>query len=841
MDDLEVIEIARAALRHPPEDRASFLDDTCDSEAIRREVEALLAADADADAEQFLETPALAVNDLFQSPPDALIGQSIGPYVVEDVLGTGGMGIVYGARDPRLERRVALKVLPATRPGAAEAKERFLREARAASALDHPNICTIYEIDEAEEGGLYIAMACYEGQTLAARLHEGRLSVSEAVDVLRQTAAGLEAAHAAGITHRDIKPSNLFITHAGIVKILDFGIAKLEGQRDLTGDGRVMGTVAYMAPEQARSEAVDARADIWALGVVAYEMLAGTHPFRRDTPAATLHALQHDIPPALQSARPDVPPVLDDLVHRMLVPSPDDRIAPMEAVRAALDERARPAPARARTPRRTVWWGVGGAGALLAVLLAVVLIMDFGAVPVDRRAIAVLPLISHAADPALAPFAEGMTDALIADLGQIDGLRVISRTSTQGYRDTEKSLPEIAEELGVSTIVEGAVQADDEQVGVTVQLVDAANDRILWSNSYERPLQGIVSLQHDVALAIAREIEASISPGVERNLATTPEVHPEAYKSYLWGLYYRNQETPDAWRESARWLQRSIGVDASFAPAHALLAEVLVQSPDSTQVEAGRRAAERALALDPTLAGAHVALGLYREMVAWDWAAAEQSFRRAVSLAPGDAVAHHELGLLLMRQRRFEEALPFVQRAMYLDPLSARMQNGVAAVHLFAGQYITALGGLQQALELESENAATYWRLGQAYQGLGWHDDAITAFERMLALGFTQAAGHLGHALAVAGRREEAQARADTLATRYTSAEATEGAWLAYNLALVHTGLGNEDTALTWLERAHQRRSLLLVYLDVVPAFAPLRDQSRFQVLRGAVGFAPGR
>ena len=415
-----------------------------------------------------------------------------------------------------------------------------------------------------------------------------------------------------------------------------------------------------------------------------------------------------------------------------------------------------------------------------------------------------------------------MTDALIADLGQIEGLRVISRTSTQAYREADKPLPEIADELGVTTIVEGAVQADDEQVGVTVQLVDAASDRILWSGSYERSLQNVVSMQHEMALAIAQEIEASITPQAQQHLATAPEVNPDAYKNYLWGLYYRNRETPGAWREAADWLERSIAADAAFAPA---------------RVEAGRRAAERALELDPTLAEAHVALGLYREMIAWDWTAAERSFRQAVSLAPGDAAAHHELGLLLMRQRRFEEAMPFVQRAVYLDPLSARMQNGVAAVHLFAGRYVAALDGLQQSLTLESENAATYWRLGQAYQGMGQHDEAIAVFEQMLAMGGTQAAGHLGHALAVAGRRDEAQAQADTLAARYTSAEATEGAWLAYNLALVHTGLGQEDAALTWLERAHQRRSLLLVYLDVVPAFAPLRDHPRFQAVRAAVGF----
>jgi serine/threonine-protein kinase len=842
MDDRRVIEIARAALRRPPEDRASFLDATCLSEAMRQEVESILAADAAASEEQFLDKPPLDERLLFdrhdQGAPslDAWVGRQIGAYTIEKEIGAGGMGIVYGARDARLKRRVALKALPTTWRDQDIAQERFLREAQAASALDHPNICTIYAIDETEEGALYIAMAWYEGQTLLDRLHETPMPIAESVDILRQTATGLAAAHAAGITHRDIKPSNLFITDDGVVKILDFGIAKLEGRRDLTGEGRVVGTAAYMAPEQARGEAVSARADVWALGVVAYEILTGTHPFRRDTPAATQHALQYDVPRALQSARAEVPPALGRLVQQMLAKAPNERPA-IDMVLAALDENARPAPVRAQSPRRTAWWSMGGVSMLAVVLLAIMTLGDFGFTPADHHSIAVLPLVNHAVDPALAPFAEGMTDALIADLGQIDGLRVISRTSTQAYSGTDKSLPEIADELGVSTIVEGAVQADGEQVGITVQLVDAANDRILWSNSYERPLQRIVSLQHEVALAIAREIEASVSPGAEQHLATAPEVHPEAYKHFLWGLYYRNHETLDAWRESARWLQRSIGVDASFAPAHALLAEVLVLSPDSTQVEAGRRAAERALALDPTLAGAHVALGLYREMAAWDWTAAEQSFRRAVSLAPGDAAAHHELGLLLMRQRRFEEALPFVQRAMYLDPLSARMQNGVAAVHLFAGQYITALDGLQQSLTLESENAATYWRLGQAYQGLGRHDDAITAFERMLALGFKQAAGHLGHALAVAGRREEAQTQADTLAARYTSAEATEGAWLAYNLALVHTGLGNEDTALTWLERAHERRSLLLVYLDVVPAFDPLRSHPRFQILRGAVGF----
>ena len=337
MDERRVIDIARTALRHPPEERAAFLDATCLNDAMRREVEALLDADAAASDEQFLEKPPLGGHDRSGLVSDAWRGRRIGPYVIEEEIGAGGMGVVYGARDARLGRRVALKVLPPAWGASAVAQERFLREARAASALDHPNICTIHEIDETDEGWLYTVMACYEGQTLAARLSEGRLSVDEAIDIFQQVATGLHAAHAAGITHRDVKPSNLFLTDAGIVKILDFGIAKLEGQRDLTADGRVMGTVAYMAPEQARNEPVDARTDVWALGVVAYEMLTGIHPFRRDTPAVTLHALQHDDPPPLSSQRAEVPDPLDRLVRRMLAKAPHQRMASMQAVLDALN------------------------------------------------------------------------------------------------------------------------------------------------------------------------------------------------------------------------------------------------------------------------------------------------------------------------------------------------------------------------------------------------------------------------------------------------------------------------------------------------------------------------
>lgn len=871
----DAFDVVRRAIRLPPEERTAFLATACPDGRLRREVDALLAADADVSSASFLNAPVLDVHgldlgalgasameldDVASATPLPRPGDRIGPYVVESTLGAGGMGVVFRAFDPRLRRRVAIKLLPVSATVSLTATARFLHEARAASALDHPGICTIYEIGETSDGRLYLVMACYDGETLSDRIVRGLLPIDDALDVVRQAACALGSAHDAGIVHRDVKPSNLFVTHSGVVKVLDFGIAKLDGVTNLTRSGALLGTVAYMAPEQARGEPVDARADVWALGVVAFELLTGVRPFVSDTPAATLHALQHTDPPPLWSLRPGVPHAVETMVERMLAKNPDDRAPSMAAVAADLDaavsgvdvpalrrRSVRPSPHTAFWPRT--------AGTVAGVVALVVLFMSgwlwdgpdaplstlwdsISGSPPGPLSLAVLPLSNPSGDPAHLPLAEGMTDALITDLGQIETLRVLSRTSIQRFRDTERSLPEIAERLGVSTIVEGSVHTDGGRVRITVHLVDADADRIVWSQSYDRDVRNVIALQHEVALAIAREIEATLSPQTEANLADARVVDPEAYHFYLWGLYHRNRETPEAWQQAARVLRQSIALDSTFAPAYAVLSRVLVHMPERN--DSARNLAEKALALNPTLSDAYVSLGLYHELAAWNWDTAEWAFRRAIALNPNDADAHHELGLLLMRQRRFDAALPAAQQALYLDPMSTRYLNGVAAVHLFSGDARRALPILQQSVGLDAKNAVTYWRIGLAHQVLGRPTDAVVAFERMLDLGGLQPAGYLGHALAVAGRRAEAQALLERFVDRADEATAptADAHWLAYNAALVHVGLGQHDAALDALERALRERSNVMVYLAVTPAWTPLHDHPRFRALLDTVGLS---
>jgi len=549
-----------------------------------------------------------------------MTGKIISHYKILEKLGGGGMGVVYKAEDAKLKRSVALKFLPFDLTRDDEAKERFVHEAQAASALDHPNICNIHEIDETADGQIFICMAYYEGETLKKKVASGKatpagLQVANTIDIAMQIAQGLARAHEAGITHRDIKPANIMITNRGEVKIVDFGLAKLAGRTKITKSGTTMGTVAYMSPEQAQGAETDHRTDIWSLGVVLYEMLTGQLPFRGEYEMAMMYSIVNTDPKTVRSLRSEVSVGLEQIINKALAKKPEERYQQIDELLADLksptqkSESKKPFSTRKLAIGRRGYLYAGLAVLILGVVLAGIFLRPKSAEAIDS--IAVLPLENMTGDPNQEYFVDGMTEALIANLAKISSLRVISRTSIMQYKKARKSLPDIAKELNVAAIVEGSVLRSDGRVRITAQLIDAPKDRHMWANSYDRDLRDVLALQSEVTTAIVREIQVKLTPQEQTQLTKTRTVTPQAYDAYLQGRYFLKKWTEEDSKKALKYFQEAIELDPTYAQAHAGLADYYTQSsfwgfifPKDSYPKA-KAAAAKALELDETIAEAH--------------------------------------------------------------------------------------------------------------------------------------------------------------------------------------------------------------------------------------------
>ena len=781
---------------------------------------------------------------------DSLIGQTLGHYRIIQKIGSGGMGVVYKAEDTTLDRFVALKFLPESLSHDHQAMERFQREAKAASALNHPNICTIYEVNEVHDQA-YISMELVEGQSLSAHLLNAALSTDEVIEYGRQLAEGLAHAHEHGVIHRDLKSANVMITQDGRAKLLDFGLAKrfteieldeaTRSQASLTAPGALVGTLAYMPPEQLRGQPADARSDIWALGVVLYEMATAHLPFRGQTGYELSSAILNQAPRPLPS---QVPTELRAVIERCLEKEPGRRYRRAGEVRAVLEAIQGGAVApwaawRYRLARRP-WRSLAVALAVL-VLIAAALNLDWlrdrlvrGAAAPRIQSLAVLPLDNLSGDKEQDYFADGMTEELITNLAKISALKVISRPTMMQYKGSKKPLPQIAKELNVDAVIEGSVLREGGQVRITAQLIQASTDQYLWAESYQRDLRGVLALQDEIATAIADKVRAAVTPAERALLTSSRPVNPEAYEAYLKGRFHWYKFTPPEVDAALRYFQLALEKDPNYAPAYVGVAYVwaartglgLVSFHEALPKVKG--AALKALELNDTMADAHEALADVAFFYEWDFPAAEKEYRRAIELNPNYADMRIFYAEFLDVMGRPQEARAQIERAIELDPLNPYSQAFLGAHLWFSGQYDDAIAQLRKTLIMQPDNPGALDSLSSALHRKGMYEESLAETMKLYAvLGHPEVVEALNRGYAENGYPGAMRLAAQTLATHCRQTYVPP-LWIA----VLYAKAGEQDQALQWLEKAYeQREGGDLLFVRLAPEWDALRSDPRFQDL----------
>ena len=879
----QVKEIFNSSLQYEGEGRSVFLSNACGrDEALRQEVESLIASHEKDGS--FIDSPAYEMaGEMLADDQDLTVGQTIGHYEILSTLGKGGMGEVYLARDTKLDRKVALKFLPNAFTQDRERLRRFEQEARAASALNYPNILTIHEIGVVNDRR-FIATEFVDGETLREKMIDGPMKIADALKIAEQIASALAQAHAAGIIHRDIKPENIMLRRDGIVKVLDFGLAKLTEQREVgaedatrqlvqTSAGVVMGTVAYMSPEQARGLATDARTDIWSLGAVLYEMLAGRAAFEGPTTSDLIVSVLEREPPPL-GTNAETPAELQRIVSKMLRKDREERyqlirdvLLDLKSLREEAEFEGKlkrsGAPAQATMAATKTQGAAQTSSADLSeirthklVAMAALLVFAAGGAAlyystrvrvsntptsnVTIDSIAVLPFVNTAQDPNAEYFSDGITESLINHLSQLSGLKVMSSGSVFRYKGKQQDAQKVGNELNVRVVLTGSVKQLGDQLVINVSLDDVKDNHRIWGEQYVRKFADVLAVQREIAQEVSTSLRLKLTRGDEQKLAKRYTDNVEAYQLYLKGRYQAAKLTQAEMQAGISYFRQAIETDPSYALAYVGLADahrsvaIAGEMPSNEFFPKAKEAAEKAIEIDDTLAEAHAELGFIMFWYDWNWSAAEEQFKRALELNPNSADTPWFYAHLLSTLGRHTEALAEMRRARELDPLSLRINANEGQFLIHAGQTDEALAQLQKTFELDARFWLAHLFASSAYIEKGTFAEAVA--EARKARDFSGASTHpiafLGYALAKSGKQGEARAELEGLlklsTQRYVS---------SYNIALIYNGLDQRAETLDWLERAYEQRDPKMVFLKVEPKWNNLRSDPRFQDLLRRVGF----
>jgi serine/threonine-protein kinase len=833
-------------------------------------------------------------------------GTKLGRYEIRSPIGAGGMGEVYLAIDTELDRTVAIKILPEALAADEQRLQRFIQEAKAASALNHPHILTIYEIGTIG-ASRFIATEFIDGETLRKPIDAG-IKLVEILEIGIQAGSALAAAHAAGIIHRDIKPENIMVRRDGYIKVLDFGLAKLTGPEGSiadaeaptramvnTGAGTVMGTANYMSPEQAKGVSVDARTDLWSLGAVLYEMITGHVPFAGDTPTETISLILQKEPAPLTRFAHDVPAELERIVTKALTKDREERyqtakdlLIDLRNLRRKLEVDAeidRTVPPEFRGATKSTGSGqstpatASGAGAATAaagtaparssaeymvsgikqhkiaaavvaglVLMAAVAgvigvgtYLRAGATEAAIESIAVLPLVNQNHDPDSEYLSDGLTESIINSLTQLPNLKVIPSSSVFRYKGKEVDPLVAGKEMGVRAILTGRIMQRGDNLTISTALIDVRDNKQLWGEQYNEKVSELLAVQREIAKQITSNLRLKLSGEVQTRAAKHYTDNPEAYESYLKGRFYWNKRTGEGLKKSFEYFNQAIEKDPNYALAYAGLSEAYGLLPMYAAVSPrdsfpqAKAAAQKALAIDDSLAEAHVGLANVLTSYEWNFAEAERELRRAIELNPNYATAHQWLSDgPLAATGRFDEALAEMKRAQELDPLSLIISAEIGATYRFARQYDRAIEQLRKTIEMDQNFYFAHWNLGEAYVMKGSFGEALTEYQIAMRMSDDpHILGLIGHAYAVSGRPDEA------LKTIAQMKEISKQRYVAaFAFAQIYAGLGDKDQAFQWLERSYQDRSPDLAYFRIDPLLDCLRSDPRFDDFGRRTGLA---
>jgi serine/threonine protein kinase/Tfp pilus assembly protein PilF len=861
----QISRLYHEALERPVDERRAFLDVACSGdETLHGEVDCLLANETSAQA--FLVAPAseVVVDRFLQNSPTLhgglKPGVKLGTYQIDRPLGRGGMGLVFLAQDTTLHRHVALKVLDSPADGES-ARARLLREARNAAALNHPNICTVYEVGEAD-GRAFIAMEYVDGRSLSDRLAEAALPLEEALRYGIEAADALAYAHDHGVVHRDLKAANAMITTAGRLKLVDFGLARREDalladattMPSLAPAGVAVGTPYSMAPEQIRGGVTDARTDIWAMGVLLYEMVSGTKPFRASTIPELFSSILRDAPGRLSDTTPIA---LRSVIDRCLEKDPGHRYQRAGELGAALE--AIKQAGRQRVSRRVV--AAIGVSAMVAAL-GLPVALNLGGLR-DRvvggnqniRSVAVLPLANLSGDPDQEYFSDGMTESLITDLAKIGALKVISRTSVMTYKgEKKKPLRDIAEELGVDAVLEGSVLRSGDRIRITVQLIDATTDLHLWAESYDRDLADVLVLQSEVARAVAREVHAQLTPREQTLLASARAVNPDAYDAVLRGELHASILTRQELDTAENYFELALEKDPNYARAYAGIANVWLSrramwyAEPKDAAQKAMAAIQKALALDDSLARVQTTLARI-QTVEWKWKEAEATFLRALEIAPNGAGVHAGYAGILRVLGRRTEAIEHFERAIELDPLSTSLRSSYAVNLAFLGRHDEAIDQARRALAAQPNQNVAHEALSVAFSRKGMRREAVEALiaaakrdedvekARALQRGYDE--GRYQEALVSAAELLESRLQRQAVhRTQDGALPLGEPLFVsAGEIAMLYDAAGLPEKALEWWEKAVERRDPEVADIRATLPRGNIReDNPRFQALLRKTG-----